>query len=76
MNQTTPQERLLRIDDIIGNRRKGVIGLLPMSRSKFYELVKNRTIPPPAHLGCNSFWPLSSIQAVIDSITGKGVEHG
>ena len=34
----TPQalERLLKLPDIIGDRKRGIVGLIPMSKSKWY----------------------------------------
>jgi predicted DNA-binding transcriptional regulator AlpA len=62
-------ERLLRLADVIGDRKKGIPGLIPMSRSKFYELIKCGIMPPPLHIGCNSYWKRNSVMAVIDKTT-------
>jgi predicted DNA-binding transcriptional regulator AlpA len=68
------EERLLRLPDVIGDRKRGIVGLIPMSKSTFYQGIPE-TFPPPVRIGgCSgSFWKLSEIMQVIDSAAaGKG----
>lgn len=70
--KTVEAERLLKLPDIIGNRKKGIVGIIPMSRSKFYELIKHGEFPAPLHIGCGSFWKLSAIHSLIEKATESG----
>jgi len=60
---------LLKLPDIIGDRKRGIAGLIPMSRSKWYDGIQRNIFPPPLHIGSGSYWRLSAIQAVIDTAT-------
>ena len=64
----TPQapERLLKLPDVIGNRKRGIVGLIPMSRSKFYSGIKSGLFPAPLHIGSGSFWKLSAILKIVE----------
>ena len=56
-------ERYLRLAQIVGPN-----GLLPISKSKFYELVASGEIPPPQKpFGRISLWKASSIIAFVES---------
>lgn len=63
---TAANERLLKLPDVIGDRRRGIVGLLPMSRSKFYAGIQSGLFPAPLHIGCGSFWKLSAIMKIIE----------
>ena len=68
MNGTTHQqtERLLKLPDVIGDKKRGISGYIPMSRTKWYEGVKKRIFPSPVRIGSGSFWKLSEIKRLID----------
>jgi predicted DNA-binding transcriptional regulator AlpA len=61
-----PVDPLLRFPDVFGDRRRGIPGLIPMSKSKAYDMIKKGLLPQPVHIGRNSFFRLSTIQQVID----------
>ena len=64
--------RLLRIYDIIGDPARGILPLLPVSRSHFYAFVKAGIYPQPVKLGLRSVtWRASDIFNLIASLTGK-----
>ncbi|GAB7026027.1 hypothetical protein JCM15764A_12750 [Geotalea toluenoxydans] len=62
-------ERLLRLPDVIGDRRRGIVGYLPMSRSQWYAGIQKGVYPSPLKIGSckGSYWKLSSIQALIQA---------
>lgn len=62
---------LLKLTDVIGDRKRGIPGLIPMSRSKWYDGIKRQIFPPALHIGCGSYWRLSSIQAVIEKAASQ-----
>jgi predicted DNA-binding transcriptional regulator AlpA len=58
---------LLRITQIVGDSRRGVPGLLPVSRATFYARVKSGKFPQPVRIGGlrSSFWRASDILKLI-----------
>ena len=41
----------LRVEQIIGNRKAGTRGLLPISKSHFWRLIERGDIPRPLKIG-------------------------
>lgn len=72
LTNSNQSERLLKLPDVIGDRKRGIVGLIPMSKSKAYSMIKAGQFPAPVHLGCGSFFKLSEIQKVIDSAASIG----
>lgn len=66
----TPYGRLLRLKQVLGDKKANppIPAILPISRSKFYNGVKNGLYPPPKkHLGPKtSAWDLEEIWAVVE----------
>jgi predicted DNA-binding transcriptional regulator AlpA len=63
-----PVDPLLRFPDVFGDRKRGIAGLIPMSKSKAYELINKGLFPPPVHIGRNSFWRQSIARKAIDKL--------
>jgi prophage regulatory protein len=67
-----PSTALLRLPEIIGDRRKGIRPLIPISRTKWYSGIRQGMFPKPIKLGGRvSVWRASDIRALIEKI---GVE--
>jgi prophage regulatory protein len=66
---------LIKLHDIIGNRKLGIYGMIPMSRSSFYEKIKKGVFPSPLRIGngVGSYWRLSIIREIIDKAEGDHV---
>jgi predicted DNA-binding transcriptional regulator AlpA len=63
---SSAREQLLRLNQIFG-----IIGLLPISRAKFYDLVKQGSLPQPIKLGSRiSCWRRVDIVNFIESNAG------
>lgn len=58
----------LRIEQVIGDRRKGKPGLLPMCRTKWYNGVSAGEFPRPIKVGRLSLWRASDIKALLDRL--------
>ena len=67
------KERLLKLPDVIGDRKRGIVGFIPMSKSKFYDGIKSGLFPAPEKIGRGSYWKLSAIQNVIDKASTIGL---
>lgn len=67
----TPQNLenvLLREEQIIGNPKKGIAPLLPISRSAFWAGVKEGRFPKPVRLGARTVaWRGSEVQEILDN---------
>ena len=62
----------LRVDQIIGNRKAGTRGLLPISKSHFWRLVGQGVIPKPLKVGARvSLWKEADIRQALARMTGE-----
>lgn len=58
-------DRLLRLWDVIGDRRAGLPGIIPVSRTTWYDGVKRGIYPAPLKLSARvSAWRASEIYAL------------
>jgi prophage regulatory protein len=63
-----PEIGYLRLPQIIGNPKKNIPALIPVSRSAWWLGVKNGRYPKGVHLGPRTTaWPVESIRALIAS---------
>ncbi len=65
-----PEAGFLRLAQIIGDARRGLSGVLPMSRTTFYARVKTGEFPKPVKSGRLSLWRADDIRRLLDSIGG------
>jgi predicted DNA-binding transcriptional regulator AlpA len=64
----TMQEQLLRLDQIIGNKKKNLPAMVPVSRSTVWAWVKEGKFPQPIKLGpATTCWRLSDVQQFMQS---------
>jgi prophage regulatory protein len=58
--------KFYRIDDVIGNRKKGVPGIIPMSRSNWYSGIAEGRYPAGVKLSERSIaWRSTDIEALV-----------
>lgn len=56
------EQRLLRIKDIIGDRKAGIPAIVPVSRSHWWQMVKDGKAPAPIKLTSRcTVWKLSEV---------------
>lgn len=61
-----PDNAILRIDSVIGDKKKGKLGVYNVSRSHWYEGVKSGKYPQPVKLGIRAVgWKVSDIRALL-----------
>lgn len=59
-------ERFVRLGQIIGNPKKGIEGIIPVSRATWYRGIKEGRFPKPHYLGSmTAVWLMSDIQKLI-----------
>lgn len=69
----SPESSLLRLEQITGNREKGILPIIPIGKSTFLKRVANGGYPKPVRLGARTVaWRLSDIMALVDSFCGAG----
>lgn len=62
--------KLYRLVDIIGNRKKNIPGIIPMSRSSWYAGISEGRYPAPIKLSeRSSAWRSTDIDALIDRLS-------
>ena len=67
--QTIPSTGYLRIDQILGNTRKGIPALLPMCRSTWYAGIREGKYPKSINLTERTVvWRVEDILALIEEI--------
>jgi prophage regulatory protein len=64
---TLPQTGFLKIHYIIGDAKKGIIGIYPVSRASWYQGIKSGKYPQPVHLGGgrSSAWRVEDIRDLL-----------
>lgn len=62
---TLPQEGLVRLTQIIGDQRRGIVAVIPVSRSTWYAGVRAGRYPAPKKLGGVSAWDVADIRRLI-----------
>lgn len=64
-------DRLLRLIDIVGDRKKGIPAIVPISKSSWWAGVSSGRYPQPVKLGPRTTaWRLSAIQELVKSAKG------
>jgi prophage regulatory protein len=64
-----PAEGFVRVRQLIGDRRLGIVPILPISRSGMYAAIRDGRIPPPIKLGPKLLaWPANQIRAMLDGM--------
>lgn len=62
---------LLRVAHIIGDKKKGIPAILPISRSAWQAGVKSGKYPQPVRLGPKTTaWRAADIRKLLESLTG------
>ncbi|MEZ2346870.1 helix-turn-helix transcriptional regulator [Terriglobus sp. RCC_193] len=64
-----PETGLLRLPQIIGNPKKGIPALIPVSKSAWWAGIKDGRYPKGVHLGPRTTaWTVESVRALIESV--------
>jgi prophage regulatory protein len=67
-----PPTGFLRESQILGNRRDGTRGLLPFSKSTWWQGIKDGRFPAPVKLGpAISAWRVEDIRALIERLSAQ-----
>lgn len=70
-----PESGFLRLPQIIGDKKRGVPPVIPVSKSTWWDGVKSGRYPAPVKLGPRTTaWTVDSIRKLIESMQGAGHE--
>ena len=69
-NQQLPLMGYLRLHHIIGDTKRGIIGVFPVSRSAWYRGIKSGAYPQPVKLSGarTAAWDVEDIRKLLDSL--------
>jgi prophage regulatory protein len=66
-------DSFLRISNILGDNRRNILPIIPISKSSWWAGVKSGKYPQPVKLGPRTTaWRASDIQKVIDRFSSEG----
>lgn len=63
--------RYLRSHDIIGNKRLGIVGFLPMSEQTFSNVIKRGEFPKPIKIGRLCYWLENDIKKYLADLANQ-----
>ncbi len=67
MSKNTEPEQLVRLNDIVGDRSKGIPAIISISKSSWWRGVREGKYPKGIKLGpCTTVWKMSAIQRFIE----------
>lgn len=68
-----PETGYLRLYQIIGDKKRGIPALIPISRSKWYAGIKEGIFPKPCkNLPGIALWEVEKIRELIESLKVTG----
>lgn len=68
-NEGQQQERYIRLKEIIGDQKTGQAGIVQISRSHLWELVRTGKFPKPSKLSAKcTVWRLSSVMQFLENM--------
>lgn len=69
MNNTLPDTGLVRLSQIIGDRKKGIPPIIPISKSAWWAGVKSGRYPKPIKLGDRTTcWNVGDIRKLFEQL--------
>ena len=66
-----PVTGFLRLEQIIGSRKKSIPPLIPISRSAWYRGVNSGEFPNKIKIGCSSVWRVEDILDLIERLNNQ-----
>jgi prophage regulatory protein len=64
-----PQEGYVRVSQLLGCRRRGLVPILPISRSCLYAWIRDGRWPAPQKLGPKVIaWPAAQVRAMLSDV--------
>jgi prophage regulatory protein len=71
-----PETGFIRVSQLIGCRRRGLVPILPISRSCLYAWIREGRWPAPQKLGSKVIaWPSSQVREALATDAGLAPTH-
>ncbi len=68
-----PETGFLRLQDIIGNPKKGIKGIIPVSRTTWWRGVKKGIYPQPVKISARTTaWRVEDIKELVTRLANGG----
>lgn len=65
--KTIPETGFLRVSQIVGNSKRGIPAIIPISRTSWWKGVKSGRFPKPIQLGPKTVvWRIEDIRKLIE----------
>ncbi len=65
-------DELIELEDIIGSKKKGIKPIIPVSRSTWFDGVKDGRFPKPIHLSARrTVWFKSDVLTFLDKLKSE-----
>ena len=64
-----PEKGFLGLRDIVGDKRRGLRGIIPVSPATWYGWIAKRRAPKPVKLGSRSVWRVEDVRALIERLS-------
>lgn len=66
-SKTIPETGFLRVSQIVGNSKRGIPAIIPISRTSWWKGVKSGRFPKPIQLGPKTVvWRVEDIRKLIE----------
>ncbi len=73
MLQNIPEAGFLRLFQIIGDKKRGILPIIPVSKSTWWKGVGDGRFPKPVKLGPRTTaWSAEDISSLLERLSGKG----
>ena len=73
VTQFSPYTGALGLPQILGNKKKGLYPILPLSRSAWFRGIRAGKFPPGSLVGSRRMWLASDIAALLKSLSAGEV---
>jgi hypothetical protein len=60
---------LLSIEQIVGNKKKQIAPIVPISKTTWFKLVKNNVIPKPVRILGRNYYNTETVKNIVASLS-------
>ncbi len=74
MSELLSQEGFLRLNQILGDKKKGILPIIPIGRTAWHLGVVKGIYPKPFKVGRTALYKIEDIRALIEKIEAGGAK--
>lgn len=75
MSQQQTISGLVSVDHIVGNKKKQIEPIIPISKTTFFNLIKKGLIPPPFKILARNYYHVDTVKIIVE-ILSSGAAAG